>query len=187
MFNITNDSFFKKRFYLFSERGRGEGEKHQCVVVSRMPPIGDLACPTTQACALTGNQTRDPLVHRLMLNPLSHTSQGIMITIFFLILLTSLHEAGSNQRFSLKFRIIELCTSEYMWTEGSKRCFARGTFPLGSIPTPFFLPISASSLFSPKLWGSPGDLQAGEQWAVAASPGLTPKPVYKAPFSLTFQ
>ena len=30
----------------------------------------------TQACALTGNQTGDPLVHRLALNPLSHTSQG---------------------------------------------------------------------------------------------------------------
>ena len=33
--------------------------------------------PATQACALTGNRTRDPLVHRLALNPLSHTSQGL--------------------------------------------------------------------------------------------------------------
>ena len=32
--------------------------------------------PTTQACALTGNQTGEPLVCRLALNPLSHTSQG---------------------------------------------------------------------------------------------------------------
>ena len=32
--------------------------------------------PTTQACALTGNQTSDYLVHRPVLNPLSHTSQG---------------------------------------------------------------------------------------------------------------
>ena len=32
--------------------------------------------PTTQACALTGNWTVDPLNHRLALNPLSHTSQG---------------------------------------------------------------------------------------------------------------
>ena len=31
---------------------------------------------TTQACALTGNQTSDPLVLRPTLNPLSHTSQG---------------------------------------------------------------------------------------------------------------
>ena len=33
--------------------------------------------PTTQACALTGNQTGDPLLHSLVLNPLSHTSQGM--------------------------------------------------------------------------------------------------------------
>ena len=32
--------------------------------------------PATQACALTGNRTSDILVHRLVLNPLSHTSQG---------------------------------------------------------------------------------------------------------------
>ena len=32
--------------------------------------------PATQACALTGNQIGDPLVHRPVLNPLSHTSQG---------------------------------------------------------------------------------------------------------------
>ena len=41
-----------------------------------------LACPllgtwlATQACALTWNQTSDPLVCRPVLNPLSHTSQG---------------------------------------------------------------------------------------------------------------
>ena len=32
--------------------------------------------PATQACALTGDRTGDPLVCRLVLNPLSHTSQG---------------------------------------------------------------------------------------------------------------
>ena len=38
-----------------------EGEKHQCVVASHDPPLlGTL--PATQACALTGNQTGDPLV-----------------------------------------------------------------------------------------------------------------------------
>ena len=51
-----------------------EGEKHQCVGASHAPPTG--TWPATQACALTGNQTSDPLVHRLALNPLSHTSQG---------------------------------------------------------------------------------------------------------------
>ena len=32
--------------------------------------------PETQACALTRNQTGDPLVCRPVLNPLNHTSQG---------------------------------------------------------------------------------------------------------------
>ena len=36
--------------------------------------------------ARTGNRTSDPLVHRLALNPLSHTSQGSFL-IFFLIVL----------------------------------------------------------------------------------------------------
>ena len=54
--------------------GEREGEKHQCVVTSPAPPTGDLA--PTQASTLTGNQTSDPLVQRLALNPLSHTRQG---------------------------------------------------------------------------------------------------------------
>ena len=67
--------------FIFRERGREgerEGEKHQCVVASLTPPTGDLA--HNQACALTGNQTSDPLLCRPALNPLSHTSQG---TLFF--------------------------------------------------------------------------------------------------------
>ena len=40
------------------------------------PLLGPL--PATQACALTGNQTDDPLVHRPALNPLSYTSQGCL-------------------------------------------------------------------------------------------------------------
>ena len=68
-----------KRFYLFIfrelEREGKRGEKHQCVFASCVPrPLG--TWPATQACALTGNQTRDPLVRRTALNPLSHTNQG---------------------------------------------------------------------------------------------------------------
>ena len=53
-----------------------------------------LTCPllgtwlATQACALTGNRTGNPLVRRLALDPLSHTSQGSIfnfITLFFSI------------------------------------------------------------------------------------------------------
>ena len=37
-----------------------------CVVASCAPPTGDPAA--TLACALTGNETGDPLVHKLALN-----------------------------------------------------------------------------------------------------------------------
>ena len=70
--------FFKDFIYLFLERGREgerEGEKHQCVVASHMPLLLG-TWPTTQTCALIGNRTGDPLVCRLLLIPLSHTSQG---------------------------------------------------------------------------------------------------------------
>ena len=65
-------------FYLFTFRekrreGEREGEKHRSVA-SFTPQLG--TWPTTQACALTGNQTCDLLVHSTTPNPLSHTSQG---------------------------------------------------------------------------------------------------------------
>ena len=64
--------------YLFLERGEGRvKEKMENINVwlpLACPQLGTL--PTTQACALTGNQTSDPLVYRLVLSPLSHISQG---------------------------------------------------------------------------------------------------------------
>ena len=41
--------------------------------------------PTTQACALTGNPTSDPLICRPALNPLSHTSQGQYSIVFIML------------------------------------------------------------------------------------------------------
>ena len=66
--------FFK--FYLFLEKGREkEREKNISVWLPLVDPqLG--TWPSTQACALTGNQTVNPLVHRPALNPLSHTCQG---------------------------------------------------------------------------------------------------------------
>ena len=65
-------------FYLFIFRKRGvEGEREGNISVYlplARPLLG--TWPATQACALTGNQTSDPLVHRPALNPLSHTCQG---------------------------------------------------------------------------------------------------------------
>ena len=66
---------FLKRFYLFildREEGR-EKERERHISVCH-PLLG--TWPATQACALTGNRTSDPLVCRPALNPLSHTSQG---------------------------------------------------------------------------------------------------------------
>ena len=65
--------------YLFLERGIGR-EKNINVwlpLVSCAPPTrGGGTWPATQACALTGTQTSDPLVPRpTTLNPLSFTSQ----------------------------------------------------------------------------------------------------------------
>ena len=45
-------------------------------MVASCVPLTGVTWPTTQACVLTGNWTSDPLVCRLALNPLSHTSQG---------------------------------------------------------------------------------------------------------------
>ena len=45
-----------------------------CGCLSCSPELG--TWPATQACALTGNQTGDPLVRRPTLNPLNYTSQG---------------------------------------------------------------------------------------------------------------
>ena len=72
-----------KRFYLFTFRERGrkgerEGEQHQCVRDTWLPLTHPLlgTWRTTQACALTGNWTCDPLVLRRALNPLSHNQSG---------------------------------------------------------------------------------------------------------------
>ena len=71
--------FFKKDFtYLFLERGEWrekEGAKNINVWLPLTHPLF-WTWPATQACALMGIQTSDPLVCRLALNPLSHTSQG---------------------------------------------------------------------------------------------------------------
>ena len=58
--------------YLFLERGeRREKERERNINV--WLPLAR-TWPATQACALTGNRASDPLVCRLALSPLSHTS-----------------------------------------------------------------------------------------------------------------
>ena len=74
--------FFKKDFIYCLEEGK-EGRDRETLMCERNinqvslvhPQLGPW--PSTQACALSGNRTGKLLVCRLMLNPLSHTSQGI--------------------------------------------------------------------------------------------------------------
>ena len=70
--------FFKDFVYLFLEREEGKEKERERKINVWLPLERPLlgTWPTTQACALTGNRTGHPLVHRLVLNPLSHTSQG---------------------------------------------------------------------------------------------------------------
>ena len=65
--------------YLFIFReGEGREKERERNINVRLPLMCPLlgTWPATQACALTGNRTGDPLVCRLPLKPLSHTSQG---------------------------------------------------------------------------------------------------------------
>ena len=71
--------FFLKEFIYFLERTeRREKERNMHVWLPLTRPLLG-TWPTMQACALTGNGTCDPLVHRPALNPLSHTSQGDLV------------------------------------------------------------------------------------------------------------
>ena len=65
-----------KDFIYFSEKGReGERERNTNVWLPLVCPLLGI-WSATQACALTGNQTSNPLVHWSALNPLCHTGQG---------------------------------------------------------------------------------------------------------------
>ena len=85
------DAEFKKILfiYLFLERREGKQKERERNISVWLPLTRPLlgTWPTTQACALPGNQTRDPLVRRPPLNPLSHTSQGKVgfFLIFFIL------------------------------------------------------------------------------------------------------
>ena len=90
IFQYTRDKQLKTEFFFpffFLKRG-----KYQRVVVPSVPLQG--TCPTTQACALTGNQTSDISVCRPALSPLSHTSQGWKLN------LKNLQKCPQNEIFS---------------------------------------------------------------------------------------
>ena len=76
--NICKPTFLKKDFiYLYFRKREGgiKRERNINVWLSLVHPLPG-TWPETQACALTGNRTSDPLIRRLALNPLSHPSRG---------------------------------------------------------------------------------------------------------------
>ena len=75
--------FFKDYLFIFRQKGKEEereGEKHQCVVASRASPTGYLAHNPGMYPDWESNQC--PLFPRLVLSPLSHTSQGSLLNFF---------------------------------------------------------------------------------------------------------
>ena len=77
LFTVFVIKIFEDFTYLFLERGEGKEERERNINVwlpLKRRLLG--TWPSIQACALTGNQTGNPLVRRPALNPLSHTSQS---------------------------------------------------------------------------------------------------------------
>ena len=72
---------FLRKYFIYFQRGEGrEGgrERNINVWLPLMQPLPG-TWPATQACALTGNRSGDPLVHRSALSPVSHTSQSMIV------------------------------------------------------------------------------------------------------------
>ena len=84
-------------------------ERHMDQLPLTHPQLGTK--PETQACALTGNRTWDLSGHRLLLNPLSHTSQGFCFVLFCFLNEDSLREFWDNTKHS-NIHIIEIPESQ---------------------------------------------------------------------------
>ena len=73
MYTVLFCWFFKFYLFIFRERGGREKERERNINVwLPLPHTWEGTWPATQACSLTGNWTSNPLVCRLVLNPLSH-------------------------------------------------------------------------------------------------------------------
>ena len=76
---------FKDFIHLFLERGEGKEEERERNISEWLPLTCPLlgTWPTTQACALTGIRTGNPLVRSPTLYPLSYASQGRTSVLYF--------------------------------------------------------------------------------------------------------
>ena len=97
-FKPTSVFLCKDFIYLFLERGEGREKERKRNIHVWLPFAHPLlgTWPALQACAPTGNPTRDPLVHRLALNPLNHTRQDSLFLLF-----TSWHFSPGTTLFNL--------------------------------------------------------------------------------------
>ena len=75
--------FFFFKILIYFQRKGGRERNINVWLPLACPLLG--TWPATQARALTGNPTSDPLVRRLALHPLSHTSQGPLPRTFYLL------------------------------------------------------------------------------------------------------
>ena len=71
---FISDSFLKNILFIYFQKDKERERNINVWVPPTYPALG--AWPTAQTCALTRNRTSNPLVCRLALNPLRHTSQG---------------------------------------------------------------------------------------------------------------
>ena len=128
--------FFIKIFLFLFRQGKGgrEGEKHQCVVASHMPPTGDLACNPGTCPDRESN--RDPLACTA-LNPLSHTSQGHWSAFYCFL---------SLPLFGLSFPVF-LSFFKVTHSSFSKHCIPLCMFSLNMCWSPLFISVQRSSSF----------------------------------------
>ena len=70
--------FFLKILFIYFYRQEGREKERERKISVWLPLPHPLlgTWSATQACVLTGNRSNNPSVHRPVLNPLSHTSQG---------------------------------------------------------------------------------------------------------------
>ena len=104
---------FLKILLIYFREGKGErkNERERNISVW-LPPMRALlgTWPTTQACALAANRTCDPLAHRPVLNPLSHSSQGWIYIIYKYVF----SKKASPSELPIPF-FSNLLTSEHLW------------------------------------------------------------------------